>query len=190
MNRRLKRLLDCSRINHKSQILSQPTLKDAHIYCKLNSLSGQLTGPLIENYIRQKYGMEKNNANSCNGDAKYNDRNIEIKVSTGGQLNDKFNYVQIRMDHECDYLFTAYYLDYGNVDQSGELFVFKMKKEDIRDVVLHHGGYAHGTVRKLGPITIDDLNNTENKKEYCIRTKYGDKCWNSLIRFRIDECFI
>lgn len=190
MNRRLKRILDLSKINHKSQILSQQTLKDAHIYCKLHSLSGQLTGPLIETYIRDKYQMKKNNAASCNGDVYHNNRNIEIKVSIGGQINNKFNYVQIRMDHDCDYLFTAYYLDYSNVEELGELYIFKMKKEDIQDVVLNHGGYAHGTVKKLGEITLEDLLDCNNKKEYCLRPKYGDKCWKSLLRFRIDESFI
>ena len=190
MNRRLKSLLDVSRINHKTQILKQQSLKDAHIYCKLNSLSGPLTGPLIEMYIREKYNMKKNDATSCTGDAFHNQKNLEIKVSIGGLVNNKFNYVQIRMNHDCEYLFTAYYVDYCNVEELGELFVFKMKKEDVQDVILHHGGYAHGTIKKLGPITSQDLEDKTNKKEYCLRPKYGDKCWNSLIPFRIDESFI
>ena len=28
---------------------------------------------------------------------------------------------------------------------------------------------------------------TINNKEYAIRPKYGDKCWNELLSFRVDE---
>jgi len=79
--------LDNSRLDeiHKRKIMKLPTLKDAHIYCKNNYLSGQFTGTLLEKYIKIKYKMEKNNAFSCNGDLKYNDINFEIKTSNGGK---------------------------------------------------------------------------------------------------------
>jgi len=100
---KLKQLLDSSRSNktHTDIILALPTLKDAHMYCKYNNLTGQFTGPVLEKYIKIKYGMTKNNASCCNGDLKCNDINIEIKASNGGKENNKFNYVQIRMNHNC-----------------------------------------------------------------------------------------
>ena len=49
---------------------------------------------------------------------------------------------------------------------------------------------AHGTIGKLGEITIEDLNDTTNQKEYALRPKYGDKCWIELLKFRIDEIII
>ena len=107
---KLKNILDNSKINHKFNIMNQLTLKDAHIYCKLYNLSGQVTGPLIENYIKDKYNMLKNDASSCIGDLQYNKENIEIKVSNGGKNNNKFNYVQLRMNHNCNYIrFLFYY---------------------------------------------------------------------------------
>ena len=184
---KLKFILDRSKTNHKVEILKQSTLKDAHLYCKLNELSGQVTGPLVEMYIKTKYNMSKNQSSSCIGDVSHHQQNIEIKVSNGGKDHYKFNYVQLRMNHLCDYLLTAYYISATNIDQYGELFVFKVPKHDMKPLILKYGGYAHGTIQKLGPITKEDLNDGTNDKEYAIRPKYGDSCWNELLPFRIDE---
>ena len=54
-------------------------------------------------------------------------------------------------------------------------------------MIYKHGGYAHGTVQKLGKITEDDLDNQENDKEYAIRPKYGDKCWAELLNYRVQD---
>jgi len=189
---KLKQLLDssCSNKIHTTKIMNLPSLKEAHMYCKYNYLSGQITGPVLEKYIRDKYKMTKNKASSCNGDLKYNDINIEVKVSNGGKENNKFNYVQLRMNHICEYILTAYYIDYNNLEDLGELFIFRLNKDQIKNIILNYGDYAHGTIEKLGEITMEDLNNVNNKKEYCIRPKYGDKCWNELLNFRINEISI
>lgn len=128
---KLKQLLDSSRSNkiYTETIMALPSLKDAHIYCKYNNLSGQFTGPVLEKYIKIKYKMTKNNASSCNGDLKCNDINVEIKASNGGKENNKFNFVQLRMNHNCEYILTAYYIDYTNLDDLGELYIFKLKKK-------------------------------------------------------------
>jgi len=185
----LKHLLDSSRSNkvHSRIILQLPTLKDAHIYCKCVGLSGQFTGPALENYIKNKYNMTKNSASSCNGDLLLNNTNIEIKASTGGKENNKFNYVQLRMNHNCEYIFTAYYIDYSNLDNLGELYIFKLTKENIKPLIVRYGGYAHGTVGELGKITAEDLDDPANMKEYALRPKYGDKCWMELLSFRIND---
>lgn len=189
---KLQQYLDSSRSTkiHYENLFKEPTLKDAHIYCKINNLSGQFTGPAIERYIQIKYNMTKNNASSCNGDLNHNNINIEIKASNGGKDNNKFNYVQLRMNHNCEYILTAYYIDDKNLAFLGELFIFKLNKENMKNLVLKYGGYAHGTVGELGEITIDDLNDENNQKEYAIRPKYGDKCWKELLQFRIDEIII
>jgi hypothetical protein len=184
---KLKHILDSSKLNHKAEILSQESLKDAHIYCKINNLTGQESGPLLENYIKNKYNMEKNEPSSCTGDLNCNQQNIEIKISNGGKDNKKFNYVQLRMNHKCDYIFTAYYLDYINLNQTGELFIFRLNKEEIKKLIIKYGSYAHGTIKKLGKISKNDLDKHNNDKEYALRPKYGDKCWNDLLRFRIDD---
>jgi len=189
---KLKQLLDSSRSNriHTETIMTLPTLKDAHIYCKYNNLSGQFTGPVLEKYIKIKYKMTKNNASSCNGDLKCNEINVEIKASNGGKENNKFNFVQLRMNHNCEYILTAYHIDYTNLDNLGELYIFKLNKENIKPLIVKYGGYAHGTIGELGELTMDDLNDTTNPKEYVLRPKYGDKCWMELLKFRIDEIII
>ena len=195
VRKRLKRILDSSKVNHKEEILKKETLKDAHIYCKINNLSGQEAGPLIETYMKEKFNMQKNDPSACIGDLKglptlannpNQPQNLEIKISNGGKANNKFNYVQLRMNHDCNYIFTAYYLDYTNLNQTGELFVFYLNKPSIKDLIAKYGNYAHGTIKKLGKISKKDLNSNSNSKEYSLRPKYGDKCWNDLLRFRID----
>lgn len=184
---KLKNILGISKLNHKIEIMKQPNIKRAHIYCKIHQLSGQLSGPLIEYYIKDKYGMIKNNSSLCKGDLHDNETNFEIKVSNGGKENNKFNYVQLRMNHSCEYILTAYHINCDNVETEGELFIFKLTKKDIKKIILKHGGYAHGTKQKLGEITEEDLENPTNNKEYAIRPKYGDKCWNELLYFRVQE---
>lgn len=156
-------------------------------YCKYNNLSGQFTGPALEKYIKIKYKMTKNNPSFCNGDLQSNEKNFEIKVSNGGKENNKFNFVQLRMNHSCEYILTAYYINYTNLDNLGELFIFKINKENMKSLIFKYGDYAHGTVGKLGVISMDDLNCIHNTKEYVLRTKYGDNCWLELLNFRIDE---
>jgi len=183
---KLRQVLKLSRCNHKKEILKQSNLKTAHIYCKINHLSGQISGPLIEFYIQNKYKMTKNKSSLCIGDLQKKKVNYEIKVSTGGKENNKFNYVQLRMNHKCEYLLTAYYINDINIKQLGELFIFKLNKLNMKKLILKFGGYAHGTIEKLGKITAKDLN-CKNTKEYAIRPMYGDKCWKELLKYRIED---
>lgn len=183
---KLRQVLKLSRCNHKKEILKQSNLKTAHIYCKINNLSGQISGPLIEFYIQNKYKMTKNKSSLCIGDLQRKKINYEIKVSTGGKDNNKFNYVQMRFNHNCEYLLTAYYINESNLRKMGELFIFKLTKLNMKKLILKFGGYAHGTVKQLGKITDKDLN-YKNNKEYAIRPTYGDKCWNELLKYRIED---
>ncbi len=183
----LKQIIKSSKIDHNKEIYKEESLKYAHIYCKVNRLSGQITGSLIENYIKFKYNMDKNNSSECIGDLKYKNIDFEIKASNGGKDSNKFNYVQIRMNHVCEYILTAYYINESNLETLGELFIFRLNKDNIKKIILDYGSYAHGTITKLGEITADDLNDTSNDKEYTIRPKYGDECWKQLLSFRIND---
>ena len=187
IQQRLKVLFDSTKIIHKTEILKEETLKYAHIYCKLNNLSGQAAGPAVECYIAHKYNMNKNSASECIGDLQHTGINYEIKCSFGGKDGNKFNFVQFRMNHNCEYILTAYYVDEHNYMELGELFVFRLNKNELKGIILKYGGYAHGTIHKLGQITQPDLDDISNDKEYAFRPKYGDKCWNELLQFRIDE---
>ena len=184
----LKQLLNPDK-DHKKEILECKTIKDAHIYCKLEKLTGQQMGPLIEYYIKEKFCMVKNKASECIGDCK--DRFLEdneIKASGGGKKHNSYNYVQIRLNHQLHYyIFTAYYLTKDNYMNGGELFIFKIKKENLYSLLNEYGAYAHGTVSKLGKITLEDLKKDNNTKEYSLRPKYGGKLWKELIEYRVNE---
>ena len=45
---KLKTHLAFSKINHDKEILKETTIKHAHLYCVINSVSSQQYGPLIE----------------------------------------------------------------------------------------------------------------------------------------------
>ena len=277
----LQRVLACSqlKINHKKEIVKLHSLKEAHIYCKVHNLSGQSTGPLIENYIQNRLNLTKIKASSCKGDLEILEeqfqqlffeeqhgrtesieltppppppptsqgkkkekkekkekeekeekkekeecsprhcrrrqspqqqqetRNIEIKVSNGGQNMNEFNFVQIRMNHDCDYILTAYYLSEENLEQDGEMFCFFLNKEDMISVLIKHGSYAHGTKGQNGEIKEEDfwtllvsqeggeedkkkkIINMKNPYSYALRPTYNDECWKTLMQFRKKNCF-
>tara|TARA_Y100000389_G_scaffold204918_1_gene260786 strand:+ start:5482 stop:6096 length:615 start_codon:yes stop_codon:yes gene_type:complete len=192
---RLKDILDETHIDNEKEILEETCLKNAHAYCKARRLTGQEAGPLIELYIKEKYKMLKNPAHECNGDLSKNGSNYEVKASLGGKQNKKFNYVQLRMNHKCNYILTAYHLGVENVDNLGDLYIFRLNKSEMINLVYKYGGYAHGTLKKLGKITKEDLENVNNDKEYAIRPnmiqkkKKGESlnCWDELMKYRITE---
>ena len=185
---KLKEHLNLSIINHENEILKENTIKNAHIYCVIKNIASQIYGPLIEKYIRIKKNFIKNNASNCNGDCSKDNKNSEIKISLGGKQHNKFNWVQLRVSHDIQfYILTAYHLIGKNVDNGGELYNFNVPKIDMLPLILNYGGYAHGTNDKNGPITLEDLQNENNIKEYSLRPTYGDKCWNKIIKYRINE---
>jgi hypothetical protein len=188
---RVKKLLEhltISKIKHEDEIMKLATLKDAHIYCIINNISAQQYGPLLERFIRIKFNYIKNKAEDCTGDCSKDGKNSEVKVSFGGVTHSKFNFVQIRPSHDCDiYILTAYNLSFNNVESEGELYVFKVPKEDIKKIIVSFGGYAHGTIKEHGKITIDSLNNEKNTKEYALRPTINDACWKELMQFKVIE---
>lgn len=184
---RLKEILDVSLLNHDIMIMNEDSLKDAHIYCVIYKISGQQYGPFLEKYIRTKFNYVKNKAEKCIGDCSKNGHNVEIKVSLGGSHHNKFNFVQLRPSHKCDfYILTAYHLCVENVDNEGELYIFKIPHEKIKKLIVDYGSYAHGTVKEHGVITMESVNKND-KKEYALRPIIGDSCWNFLLEFRIRE---
>jgi hypothetical protein len=186
--KRLKEHLALSKVKHEEEIMKLTTLKDAHIYCVLYDVSAQQYGPLLESFIRTKFKFEKNKAEDCTGDCSKDGRNSEVKVSLGGATHTKFNFVQIRPSHDCEsYILTAYHLSEENVDSEGELYIFNIPKKDIKTIILSYGGYAHGTIKEHGAITVESLNDEKSTKEYALRPKINDNCWKALLPFRILE---
>jgi len=181
----LSNILFRTSLDHKSSVLSCETLKEAHIYCKINQLSGQMAGCLIENYIINKFEhMSKVKSSNCEGDCIHkNGSTIEIKISLGGKTHNKFNFVQIRLGHNIDfYLLTAYYLDKSNLGNDGELYTFFIDKHNMIDIICNYGSYAHGTVGEYGKISKENI---REDCEYAIRPLYGSLLWSKLLEYRL-----
>jgi hypothetical protein len=185
---KLKEHLNLSKINHEEEIMKLSTLKEAHIYVIINKLSAQQYGPLLEKFIVTKFKYIKNKAEDCIGDCVKDGKNTEVKVSLGGKTHSKFNYVQLRPFHKCDtYILTAYHLSEENVNMYGELYLFRIPKEDMKKIIITYGGYAHGTIKENGNITEETMYNENNNKEYALRPIYNDKCWKALLLYRFNE---
>jgi len=186
--KRLKEYLTLSKVNHKDQIMNLATLKEANVYCIIHGVSAQQYGPLLERFIRIKFNYIKNKAEDCIGDCSKDGKNSEVKVSLGGATHSKFNFVQIRPSHDCEtYILTAYNLSSDNVESEGELYIFKVPKEEIKKIIVSFGGYAHGTIKEHGKITIESLNDEKSTKEYALRPTINDACWKELIQFKVPE---
>ena len=188
---RIQKLLEhlsLVKINHENQVMKMATLKDAHVYCVINNVPTQQYGLILEKFIRTKFNYIKNKAKSCTGDCSKDGKNTEVKVSLGGATHTKFNYVQIRPSHDYDTcILTAYHLSIKNIESCGELYILKIPKLDVQNIVVAFGGYAHGTVKEYGKITFDSLNDKNNSKEYALRPTINSKCWEALMPFRIIE---
>ncbi len=167
-------------------IEKEPSLKLAHYSCIKRQCAPQVSGNLIERFIIDRYGMIKNNSTMRIGDAQLGGINYEIKASFGGHNRDRFNYVQLRMNHNCAYLLTAYYLCESNIHMFGQLFVFKLNKQQLIPIICTYGSYAHGSKKDLGAITFNSVSEPENKKEYALRVKYNSPCWHELLKFTIN----
>ena len=72
------------------------------------------------------------------------------------------------------------------------MYIFRVPKEGMKELILLYGGYAHGTVKEHGKITAEKLElememGVDGKdlhspiREYAIRPLFGDKCWNALL---------
>lgn len=185
---KLKQHLAHANVKHDAEVMQLTTLKDAHVYCALYRVSAQQYGPLLERFIRTNFKYVKNNANECTGDCSKDGKNSEVKVSMGGATHSKFNFVQIRPAHDChNYILTAYHLCHDNVADEGELYIFKISKTDVKNLIVLHGGYAHGTIKEHGAITAESIEVEHVIKEYALRPSINDDCWKALLPFRISE---
>lgn len=182
---RLAECLHATKVNHDKQIMALQTLKDAHVYCVVNRIPSQKYGSLIEKYIIKKYNFTKNNPSDAIGDCSKHHMNVEIKTSLGGASRKKFNFVQIRISQNVStYILTAYHLTFDNLNDGGDLYVFRIPKCRMKELIVKYGMYAHGTTQKNGKISMESLCDVTNMKEYALRPSYGSKCWNELVKFR------
>lgn len=150
------------------------------ILCK-RYLSSNQYGPLLEKFIVNKLNLSKPPDNTS-GDASFNNKNIEIKVSLGDKRG-ILSFVQLRPDHNIDYyLLLTYDLAFGDI---GQVNMFNVPSNDMNKLIVKYGNYAHGTVKKLGKITSSNIKG--RNCEYALRTipnnkKQIGKLWKDLIK--------
>jgi hypothetical protein len=127
-------------------------------------LSSNQWSVLLEGYIKEKFKIKKAE-NEVSGDGISSlGKKIEIKVSLGG-LDGGLNFVQIRPDHQIDYyLFLGYNLF---EDELGKVYWFLCPSTQLYKLIPEYGGYAHGTISKLGKISHENLCN--RNCEYSLR---------------------
>lgn len=129
------------------------------------------------------------------GDGQKNGVNYEIKTSIHANKSN-INFVQIRPDHEVDYyLFIAYNM-YETEDSSltnfGRARIFKIPSNNVYDLIVRYGGYAHGTLGQLGTITPHNM--TGRNCEYALRCDPNAKkgksfdLWNEYIKYEVEYC--
>lgn len=107
----------------------------------------------FETIIRRDLKLNKP-INEISGDGTKNGKNYEIKASIHDKKS-KFNWVQIRPDHNVHF----YILIGFNIheDELGKVYNYKIPSEELYKIIAKYGGYAHGTCKKLGKITLENI---------------------------------
>ena len=122
------------------------------------------------------------------GDGSKKGVNYEIKYS-GHANKSKMNWVQIRPDHKIHYYILAGYNMYEN-GNLGKGYIFKVPSEKVYELIPKYGGYAHGTIEKLGAITCDNIKGRHC--EYALRCNpnikkgKGRELWDELLKYEVE----
>ena len=129
-----------------------------------------------------------NALNSTSGDGHKNGINYEIKVSIYSR-NSKINIVQIRPNHNINFYIIVTYNMYEN-QTTGNVHIFKIPSSKICELIISFGGYAHGTIKKLGKIE-DNIKDQDSNCEYALRCNPNAKkgksveLWNELKKYEV-----
>jgi hypothetical protein len=142
---------------------------------------------LLEKSIKKRFDIKPAKSEISGDGIHHKLKNVEIKVSLGGGDDDnKFNFVQLRPHHDLDY-----YLFFLYNKQLDEVNCLKIEPKVIYNLLPTYGGYAHGTVKLNGKITLSNISN--NTFEYALRPTYNinglkksDTLWRELIKYKID----
>lgn len=133
-----KKLLE--KIQNSLSLLEKCILSRKHISCQ---------STLLETIVKNDLNIE-NKKNETSGDGCKNGVTFEIKISIHGKSG-KFNFVQIRPDHQIDYYIMIAYNIYE--EDLGKAYIMKIPSSVIYELVCQYGGYAHGTKKVLGDIS-------------------------------------
>jgi hypothetical protein len=127
-------------------------------------LSSNEWSVLLEKHIKELFKISKSVNNTSGDGCSMNNLNIEIKVSLGTK-DGTMNFVQLRPDHDINYyLLLAYDV---SVENYGKVYWFLCKPDDLYELLPTYGGYAHGSIERLGKITKDNIKG--RNCEYALR---------------------
>lgn len=134
------------------------------LLCK-SCLSPSQWGPLLEKHIKDVLKISKAKDSMSGDGCSRKKKNVEIKVSLGTSTLGQFNFVHLRPEHKLHfYVMLAYDVQYGKL---GKVYWFLCPAKDVYKLIPEFGGYAHGTVARLGKITQASLRG--KNKEYALR---------------------
>lgn len=134
------------------------------LLCK-SFLSPSQWGPLLEKHIKDILKVSKAKDSMSGDGCSRKKKNVEIKVSLGTSTMGQFNFVHLRPEHNLHYyIMLAYDVYHG---KHGKVYWFLCPAKEIYKLIPQYGGYAHGTVAKLGKITKSNLKG--KNKEYALR---------------------
>ena len=190
----LKQLVLNQRIRTENNKLIQKRIMESKTLLEKCILAREYLTPqstIMENIIKQDLKIN-NKIDELSGDGNKNGINYEIKFTAHDKYS-KFNFVQIRPDHNIDYYIFVCYNLYE--DELGKEYILKIPSNIIYDLIINYGAYAHGTKCKLGPITKETL--FGNNYEYCLRASpnINDKrniinksniLWNKLLQYQVE----
>jgi hypothetical protein len=170
----------------KSKILSQCRKENNTLYkcilCK-HHLSSNQWSIILQEHLKNKFNIGHPIDNVSGDGLTQNKKNVEIKVSLG-DVNGQFHFVQLRPDHKVDsYLFMVYNLNEHDI---GKLYYFVCNADEVKQLIVNYGDYAHGTKTALGPICHQNLHGRNS--EYSLRPhplasqkNKQRKLWNLLV---------
>lgn len=152
-----------NRNNNKKEIIKKlegESLLIKSIYLReYSSSQSTIFEKIIMNDLKLKEPIDE-----LSGDASKNGNNYEIKTSIHDKKS-KFNWLQIRPDHKIDF----YILIGLNVyeGEMGRVYNYKVPATELYNLIHKYGGYAHGTCKIHGKITLDNFKG--KNCEYALR---------------------
>lgn len=168
------------------KIKKEPTFTGKCILCR-KYFKPQSTN--MEQIIKEDLEMG-DKINETSGDATKSKINYEIKYS-GHAKQSKWNFVQIRPDHNINqYLLAGYNMHDESDENLGKGYVFKVPAEHMYNLIIKYGGYAHGTIKELGKITRDNLKG--RNCEYALRCNpnskkgKGKQLFDELLKYEVE----
>lgn len=171
----LKNKLLSDKTDHWVKIKSLKSINEAFAYSKVN-LTGPQYGPLLEKYLINRYKWKQIQAKKMCGDIKTNRHVFELKVSLSGSEKKPFNFNGIRNQPIDFYILIAYYVDLKNSHDLGELFIFKLNKDELYALLGKH--FSHGC---------KSLWEKVDEKIKKLGVVYKSAKWSKLLKYRISE---